>query len=97
MLTPPELTECGKLVETMYNDGLADVDVCWQSRHDPLRESCQPACMGQGSSPERVEGGEEKEEEGGKRGVEEEEGGKRGVVQWQDVDWSDFKLDVGSM
>ena len=86
MLTPPELTECGKLVETMYNDGLADVDVCWQSRHDPLRESCQPACMGQGSSPERVEGGEE-----------EEEGGKRGVVQWQDVDWSDFKLDVGSM
>ena len=38
----PKTEDCEKLeVEHMFNDGKADIDVCWNSRGDPCKVSCK--------------------------------------------------------
>ena len=38
----PKSENCEKLeVEHMFNDGKADIDVCWNSRGDPCKKKCK--------------------------------------------------------
>jgi len=71
--------------EFYLNGGLADIDVCWNSRLDPCTAITKVSYLGK----EDVR--EEKEDEGGEQIKE------RGKVQSQDLDWTEYKLDAGSV
>ena len=81
--TPANQTD-SKVVEFAFNDGKADIDVCWNSRVDPITTTANVSYLGKEEVREKVE-------------TEQDEINPRGVKQCDDLDWEEYKLDVGSM
>ena len=73
-----------QMVEFAFNGGKADFDVCWNSRADPCMDTAEVSYLGKEPVREKME----TEQEGIK---------PRGVKQFDDLDWEEYKLDVGSM
>ena len=71
--------------EFSMNGGLADLDVCWNSRNDPCSSTTKVSYLGK----------EDVREESLDEGVEGVK--KRGIIQCQDLDWTGYKLDAGSV
>jgi len=69
-------------VERVFNGGLADLDVCWNSRSDPCSSVAKVSYLGE-------EGVREKNFD---CTIE-----PRGVFQCDDLDWTQYYLDCGSL
>ena len=77
----------GLKVEFAFNNGKADFDVCWPSRNDPCTSlTCKVSYLDKGA--------------GEKRDVEKDKHddiAPRGVLQFKDLDWNHYQIDVGTL
>ena len=71
-------------VEFAFNNGKADFDVCWNSRKDPITGTTKVSYLGKEKVREKVENDQEVIK-------------PRGAIQCDDLDWEEYKLDVGSL
>ena len=74
-------------VEFAFNNGKADFDVCWPSRNDPCTSlTCKVSYLDKGA--------------GEKRDVDKDKHGDiapRGILQFKDLDWNHYQIDVGTL
>jgi len=73
------------VVETAFNGGLADLDVCWNSRADPCSEKTKVSYLGEEQVRERRAPGDQHDVT------------PRGLAQCDDLDWALYYLDVGRL
>lgn len=74
-------------VEFVYNGRKADFDVCWSHRSRPVKPTCGVSYLGEDKDDSLVEDSKNSEENII----------PRGLIQMDDLDWTEYYLDVGSL
>ena len=72
--------------EFAFNKGKADFDVCWPSRNDPCTSTtCKVSYLDKGAAEKRS------------IDLRDEDIKPRGLLQFQDLDWNNYQIDVGAL
>ena len=76
-------------VEFAFNNGKADFDVCWPSRNDPCTSlTCQVSYLDKDANEKRDINAATSEKDDIK---------PRGVLQFKDLEWDHYQIDVGAL